>query len=93
MLVRIKVNPRSSRDEITDLQSDPVRVKLTAPPVEGEANRALIQFVARSVRVPRRDIEIVSGQKSRKKTVRIRNRKLSEVISYLERKPKCPEPI
>ena len=83
MLVRIKVNPRSSRDEITDLQSDRVRVKLTAPPVEGEANRALIQFVARSVRVPRRDIEIVSGQKSRKKTVRIRGRKLSEVIKHL----------
>jgi uncharacterized protein (TIGR00251 family) len=85
VLVRIKVNPRSSRDEITDLQSDRVRVKLTAPPVEGEANRALIQFVARSVRVPRRDIEIVSGQKSRKKTVRIRGRKLSEVIHCLEK--------
>ena len=83
MLVRIKVNPRSSRNEITDLESDPVRVKLTAPPVEGEANRALIQFVARSVRVPKSDVEIVSGEKSRHKTIRIRGRKLSEVIDSL----------
>jgi uncharacterized protein (TIGR00251 family) len=83
VLVRIKVNPRSSRDEITDLESDPVRVKLTAPPVEGEANRALIQFVARSVRVPKRDVEVVSGEKSRHKTIRIRGRKLSEVIDCL----------
>jgi uncharacterized protein (TIGR00251 family) len=68
-----------------DLGRETVRVKLTAPPVEGEANHALIKFIARACRVPKKDVEIVSGGRSREKTILIRGLELSVIIDRLSR--------
>ncbi len=70
-VIKVKVLPRSSRTEIAGRENDVYRVKLTAPPVEGRANKALIAFLAEKLGVPKRDIEIVSGKTGRLKTVRI----------------------
>lgn len=83
--VRVRVNPRSSRDELVDLKGELVRIKLTAPAVEGEANRALIRFLAEEIGVPKSDIEIVSGDRSRRKTVRIRGISVDGVLKALNR--------
>jgi uncharacterized protein (TIGR00251 family) len=77
------VNPRSGKDALLDLRASPIRIKLTAPPVEGEANRALVKFFARLVGVPQKDVQIVSGQRSRQKTVEIRGLNLGEVLKRL----------
>ena len=68
----IRVTPRASRDEIAEILSDgTVRVRLTAPPVEGKANRALIKFLAKVLDVAPSAIEIVAGATGRDKLVSI----------------------
>jgi len=70
-LIHLKVLPRSSRTEIAGRENDVYRVKLTAPPVEGRANNALIALLSEKLKVPKRDIEITAGRNSRTKTVTV----------------------
>jgi len=58
-------------------------VRLTAPPVRGQANRALVKLVARALGVPGGDVEIVSGASSRRKTIRVRSLRAAEVEARL----------
>lgn len=68
----IRVTPRASRNEIVEVQSNgTVRIRLTASPVEGKANQALIDFLADILDVPRSRIEIVAGHGGRDKLVSI----------------------
>jgi uncharacterized protein len=68
----IRVTPRASRNEISEILSDgTVKIRLTAPPVEGKANQALIEFLADILEVPRARIEIVAGMTSKDKLVSI----------------------
>lgn len=69
--IRVKVLPRSSRNEIFADQEDCYKVRLTAPPVEGKANRALVELLAKKLRIPKSHVEISSGKGSRFKTIRI----------------------
>jgi hypothetical protein len=82
--IKVKVLPRSSRTEIAGRENDLYRVKLTDPPVEGRANKALIALLAEKLGVPKRDIEIVSGKTGRVKTVRIRGMSEGAVTQALE---------
>jgi uncharacterized protein (TIGR00251 family) len=83
-LIKVKVIPRSSRTEIAGKENDVYRVKLTDPPVEGKANKALIALLAETLGVPKRDIEIVSGKTGRLKTIRIRGLTAGEIAQSLE---------
>lgn len=71
--LKIKVEPRSSRAGVVGPYGDALKVKLTSPPVEGRANKELIEVLAKEFGVPKRDIEIVSGQGSKNKVVRFCN--------------------
>jgi uncharacterized protein (TIGR00251 family) len=81
--IKVKVIPRSSRNQIIKKAGDVVTVKLAAPPVEGAANRALISLLAEKLRLPKRNIDIVSGKGSRLKLLRVRGLSLSEITSRL----------
>ena len=73
-LLRVRVTPRSRRNEmgpIEDASDGVVKVKLTAPPVDGRANDALIELVAETFGLPRSAVEIVAGEHSRLKTLRL----------------------
>jgi uncharacterized protein (TIGR00251 family) len=83
-VIKVKVLPRSSRTEIAGRENDVYRVKLTDPPVEGRANKALIAFLAEKLGVPKWDIEIVSGKTGRLKTVRINGMSERAVATALE---------
>jgi hypothetical protein len=72
ILVEVKVIPRSSRNELAGATDGVLRIKLTAPPVEGSANRQLLEFLAELLGVRKSDMEIVKGLSSRNKTIRIR---------------------
>jgi uncharacterized protein (TIGR00251 family) len=63
--------PRSPRTRVDGTRGVAVLIRLAAPPVEGAANDALVAFLSETLHVPRRDITIVSGEKSRDKRVRI----------------------
>jgi len=83
-VIKVKVLPRSSRTETAGRENDVYRVKLTDPPVEGRANKALIAFLAEKLGVPKRDIEIVSGKTGRLKTIRIRGLTAGEIAQALQ---------
>lgn len=68
----IRVTPRARKNEISEILSDgTVKIRLTAPPVDGKANEALIEFLAEVLDVAARNIEIVAGHTGRKKLVSI----------------------
>jgi uncharacterized protein (TIGR00251 family) len=67
----VRVIPRASRNEIAGVQGGALKVRLTAPPVEGAANAALIEFLASRLGVRKRAVSIVGGQASRSKKVRV----------------------
>lgn len=65
----VHVQPRASRSEITGWRDGALRVRLTAPPVEGAANKALTDFLASALGARRGDVTLVSGHTSRAKVV------------------------
>ncbi len=68
----IRVTPRSRRNEVVEVLNDgTVRIRLTAPPAEGKANKALIEFLADILDVPASHIEIVAGASGRDKLVSV----------------------
>jgi uncharacterized protein (TIGR00251 family) len=69
--LRVRVAPRASRDGFAGLREGALVVRLTAPPVEGEANDALMRFIAKHLGVPRSAVELRQGARSRDKTLHI----------------------
>jgi uncharacterized protein (TIGR00251 family) len=67
----VYVQPRASKNEIVGQHGDAIKVRLTAPPVDGAANEALIAFLAKEARVSKSAVRIVSGETSRRKVVEI----------------------
>jgi uncharacterized protein (TIGR00251 family) len=70
-IITIRVIPRAGRTAVAGMRGDAVLVRLAAAPVDGAANDALIAFVAMTLGCSRRDVAIVSGEKSRDKRLRI----------------------
>jgi hypothetical protein len=71
VVFRVRVIPRAKRTEIVGALSGALKVKLTAPPVEGAANKALVRFLAETLGVSARQIQILSGHTSRQKLIRV----------------------
>lgn len=72
MILGVRVVPNSSRTETVGWMADGfLKIKLAAPPVDGEANRELIFFLAKTLSLPKNDIEITNGLTSKKKTLRL----------------------
>jgi len=67
--LRVRLTPRSARDEVLGLEGDVLRARVTAPPVEGQANEALLRLLAGALGVPRKSLRIVRGQRGREKLV------------------------
>lgn len=69
--IDILVQPRASRAKIGPMHDGRIKIAVTAPPVEGEANAAVIELLAKQLGIARGDIEVIAGASSRRKTVRI----------------------
>ena len=80
----IIVAPRASRARIGPLVGGRLKVSVTAPPVEGKANAAVIAELARALDVPKRAIEIVAGGRGKRKTVRVEGATRDQVIMLVE---------
>ncbi len=72
MEIKLKVIPNSSKSEVKE-ENGILKVHLTSPPLEGRANKELIQVLAKHFKVKKSQIEILRGAKSREKTIRISN--------------------
>jgi uncharacterized protein (TIGR00251 family) len=69
--IAVRVVPRAHRDAIVGVQGDALRVSLAAAPVDGAANAALVQLVARALGVPRSAVAIVQGERGRQKVLEV----------------------
>ena len=81
--LEVKVIPGASRDEVVGTMGNAVKIKLRAPPVEGRANEALIEFLAAKLELPRRAISLERGDTSRQKLLRIDGLDLATVRARL----------
>jgi hypothetical protein len=72
IIIEVKVDPRSSRNEIVGAVDKIIRIKLTAPPVGGAANALLIELLAEKFGIRKSDIIIMKGESSRHKLIKLR---------------------
>lgn len=82
---RVRVQPRASRSEISGEHAGAVKLRITAPPVDGKANDECRRFLARLLGVPGNAVEIVAGESSRDKVIRVRNMSAEQVRKALWR--------
>ena len=80
----LRVKPRAARERLTIEASGELRLELHAPPTDGQANEACVNFFARALRVPQASIVILSGHRARRKLVRISWRPASECLRLIE---------
>lgn len=78
-VLQVRVTPRAGRDEITGWRESVLEVRVKAPPVEGEANAALVRVLAAALGVRRSQVELVSGHAGRTKRVRVQGLDEAEV--------------
>jgi hypothetical protein len=71
LVLPVQVQPRAGRDGFAGLHRGAIKVRLTAPPLEGRANAALLAFLAEAFGVPRRQVTLLQGETARTKRVRI----------------------
>ena len=72
IVIHLKIVPNSAKNEIIK-QADSLKIKITAQPVEGKANKNLIEFLAKQFKIPKSTIEILKGETSKDKTVLLKN--------------------
>lgn len=80
--LRLRVQPRASRNTLIQ-EAERIRVRLSSPPVDGKANAALCTYLGEVFAIPARRVQIVSGERSREKTVSLSGLTLSDVTKAL----------
>lgn len=84
LTLNVRVQPRASKDEIVGIQGDRLKIRITAPPVDGKANAHLIQYLARVFDIPKTRISLLGGESGREKRLLI--------VSPTRLPPQVPRP-
>jgi len=79
----VRVHPGARKNSVTGIHADAVKIALTAPPVDGKANEALIAFLVGALHLPRARVSLLAGTTSRTKMVRITGKSAAEVAAAL----------
>jgi len=79
VILTLHIQPGAKKTEITGLHGEALKIRLAAPPVDGKANAALIAFLAKACGVSKSSVELVSGDTSRAKRVRVSGADLATV--------------
>lgn len=85
LLLKVKIVPNSSKNDIV-LEENFIKIKITAQPIENKANKALIEFLSKTFKIPKTSIEIIKGEISKDKTVFFKTSdesKIKTIISSL----------
>lgn len=83
MRLQVQVQPRASRTEVAGPHGGALRIRLAAPPVDGEANAELVAFLAKRLRVPKAAVTIVRGESGRRKVVEVAGVGVEEAAAAL----------
>jgi uncharacterized protein (TIGR00251 family) len=79
--IAVKVVPGSRRDQIVGPLGDRLKIKVSAPPEGGRANKAVCALIAAAAGVPERDVEVIAGQTSPEKVIRVTGRRAADLAS------------
>jgi uncharacterized protein (TIGR00251 family) len=79
----VRVQPRAARTAITGTVGDALKLTLSAPPVDGRANLAVVEFFSDIFSVPRSAVQVIAGERSRNKVIRIAGRTAAELQQML----------
>lgn len=82
--IEVHVQPKSSRDEIIGAEGERIKVKVTAPPQDGKANERVREIIAKRLEISKSNVEIIRGEKSRIKIVRIWDVSQDEYDSFVK---------
>jgi uncharacterized protein (TIGR00251 family) len=85
VFLSVRVVPRASKNSIQGLYGDALKVRITAPPVEGKANAALVSYLSKELNLPRAQVHIKSGETGRNKTVHLLGVDLNTIESELKK--------
>lgn len=84
LVLRVYIQPRASRDQIIGLHGDELKIAITAPPVDGAANKHLLKFLAKQFKVSRSAIQLQKGETGRHKQIAIESpQQLPEQVASL----------
>ncbi len=87
LLINIRVSPNASKNEII-ISDDMIKLKITTQPIEGKANKAVIEFLSKQLKVPKSNFEIAKGQTSKDKTILIKlnsSDKITEIKNFFDK--------
>jgi uncharacterized protein (TIGR00251 family) len=78
------VQPRSRKSEIAGIHDDLLKVKITSPPVDGQANESLIKFFSKLLSIPKSEISIIKGERAKRKKIKISGIDLDEITGIIK---------
>lgn len=78
------MQPRSSKSEIVGIHDGMLKVKLKSPPVDGQANEALIKYLAKLIKLPKTSVVIAKGDKSKRKKIKLLTKDIDSVINTIK---------
>ena len=81
--ISLRVVPNARRTQVVGLHGDAIKLKVASPPLDGRANEEIISFLAKTLRLPEKDVILVSGAKSRDKVVRVTSLSAADLRSNL----------
>ncbi|MCK4665289.1 DUF167 domain-containing protein [Candidatus Dependentiae bacterium] len=82
IIIPVKVIPKSSRENIK-IENDILKIKVTAAPVDGKANKSVINYISKFLHIPKRSVQIISGLTSRKKILVLRGISKEDLIKKI----------
>jgi uncharacterized protein (TIGR00251 family) len=83
VVLRLLVQPRSSKNQLVGLQGDLLKIKLCSPPVDGAANKSCCDYLAKLFGIAKGRVELIAGDKARQKSVLLRDVDLDRVETIL----------
>jgi len=83
IIVNLKISPNASKSEIIK-SGDEIKIKLTAQPIEGKANKALIEFLSKELKIPKSSIVILKGETSKDKTLLFKTAEKDKIVKIYE---------
>jgi uncharacterized protein (TIGR00251 family) len=84
IILTLHIQPRASKNEVCGVQENALKIRLTSPPVDGAANKLCREFLAALFKVPKSSVEIVSGETSRHKRVRISSSDITRLTQIVD---------
>ncbi|RMH16520.1 MAG: YggU family protein [Gammaproteobacteria bacterium] len=85
LIVDLHIQPKASCDRICGIYNDRLKVQIMAPPVDGKANQYLNKWLAKQLKIRKRDIELISGETGRSKRVLIQHDRPEDLVASLKR--------